>query len=380
MMDKYEAVHGRDISSFDLTSTHRMPTVSAAQALDELKTDPQRYLSTGIDALDRALTDGPGASQCPGGIQKGQMVEVWGPPGSGKTAFALQVATGALREGKINRTDNLVHFATPTLAHLISLLCKPTVASIPSDTSLVVVDALSGLVNHAFPKNLEPRQAAKGPGPSARRMQVLQFISSALQKLAATRDLVVLVLTQCATRMQAERGATLIPAINATAWEQGVATRLLLFRDWAFEGETVHDVHLVGIQKRDGKASAGTLGPLFAFDILSDGLIGRELDRDQHSLALTATPHVKRKLDQTDFEIADSEGEDYGWADEDDTELPGMPPQWQGSEDLLLGQAGEEDEHNGTDGRNSEAESPLRSSSPAPAEPGQEAGDGGDST
>ena len=55
------------------------------------------------------------------------------------------------------------------------------------------------------------------------------------------------------------------------------------------------------------------------------------------------SPHVKRKLNQTDFEVADSEGEDYGWEDEDESEMPNMPPQWQGSEDILLGQA-EDDE------------------------------------
>jgi hypothetical protein len=57
---------------------------------------------------------------------------------------------------------SLVHYSTPTLAHLIGLLCKPGASSVPSGTSLVVIDGLSGLVNHAFPKNLEPRQNPKG--------------------------------------------------------------------------------------------------------------------------------------------------------------------------------------------------------------------------
>ena len=46
----------------------------------------------------------------------------------------------------------------------------------------------------------------------------------------------------------------------------------------------------------------------------------------------------KRKLSRTDFEVPDSDGEDYGWADEDEDSLPAPPPQWQGSEDILLGQ------------------------------------------
>jgi len=61
-----------------------------------------------------------------------------------------------------NPMSNLVHYFTPTLAHLIGLLCKPGASSIPAGTSLLVIDGLSGLVNHAFPKNVEPRQASKG--------------------------------------------------------------------------------------------------------------------------------------------------------------------------------------------------------------------------
>lgn len=52
----------------------------------------------------------------------------------------------------------------------------------------------------------------------------------------------------------------------------------------------------------------------------------------------------KRKLSATDLEIPDSEGEDdedYGWAEEDEEDIPPMPPQWQGSEDILVPPEGE---------------------------------------
>ncbi|KAK7997056.1 hypothetical protein PG989_005096 [Apiospora arundinis] len=49
--------HGRDISSFDLPSTHRLPTVSAADALEDLRTDRSRYVSTGHGSLDHALVE-----------------------------------------------------------------------------------------------------------------------------------------------------------------------------------------------------------------------------------------------------------------------------------------------------------------------------------
>lgn len=69
--------------------------------------------------------------------------------------------------------------------------------------------------------------------------------------------------------MQFEHGATLIPAINAGTWEQGIATRLVLFRDWIMENNTVHDVHFVGIQKLNGKMTPGGLSQVFAFHVQS---------------------------------------------------------------------------------------------------------------
>lgn len=67
-----------------------------------------------------------------------------------------------------------------------------------------------------------------------------------------------------------------------------------------------------------------------------------DFDDTQQPGKRISTPGAKRKLGETDFEVADSEDEDYGWADDD--ELPPMPSQWQGSEDLLLTRQPESDE------------------------------------
>lgn len=66
--------------------------MSAAQALEEISTDPRRFISTGIRALDKALVsvqndDVDASSSGLGGFQRGQVAEIWGPPGSGKTAL-----------------------------------------------------------------------------------------------------------------------------------------------------------------------------------------------------------------------------------------------------------------------------------------------------
>lgn len=112
-----------------------------------------------------------------------------------------------------------------------------------------------------------------GPSPSSRRIQILQYIVGALQKLAATRDAAVVLLSQCATRMQAERGATLTPAVNANVWEQGVATRVALYRDWVWSDGCILGTRLATVQKVDGNVIAEALDNAVAFEIESVGCI-----------------------------------------------------------------------------------------------------------
>ncbi|ROV91691.1 hypothetical protein VMCG_09271 [Cytospora schulzeri] len=326
-MDYHER-HGHDASSFDLPSTHRLPTVSAAQALDELDGDASKHVSTSLPDLDRALTgnaSGLSSEQDEkGGIQKGQVTEIWGPPGVGKTALG------------------------------------PTQSSLPPDVGLIVIDSLSALVNHAFPRLPAPKSAvkgnSKGPSTSLKRLQVLQYVVGALQKLAATRDAAVVVLTQCATRMQAERRATLTSAINASVWEQGIATRVVLFRDWMWHDGHASGSRLAALQKVNGKVTSDALDTVYAFEIKSTGLIPASYDGIKPSVAFSSTPGPKRKLGEAGFEVPDSEDEDYGWQEEDTSLLPGMPPQWQGSEDVILGQHPETDDEGNVDDSELEAD------------------------
>lgn len=67
-----------------------MPTVQASQVFRELQDDSNSFIPTGIESLDDALAS-ESLSQLrdlghSGGIKKGQVTELWGPPGTGKTA------------------------------------------------------------------------------------------------------------------------------------------------------------------------------------------------------------------------------------------------------------------------------------------------------
>lgn len=110
-----------------------------------------------------------------------------------------------------------------------------------------------------------------GPGLSAKRLQTLQYLISALQKLAATRDCAIIVLSQCATKLQSDSGATLVPSINASVWEQGISTRLVLFRDWAWKDGEPSSICFAGIQKLEGRTGPEAIQSVAAFRIESVG-------------------------------------------------------------------------------------------------------------
>ena len=82
--------------SLALTFPDRLPTLSASQALQDLSSTPRRPISTGLASLDSVLQgrghDASSQDAIPGGISRGEVTEVYGPPGVGKTAIAYVMA------------------------------------------------------------------------------------------------------------------------------------------------------------------------------------------------------------------------------------------------------------------------------------------------
>ena len=85
-------MHKETVFLSKLNVEDRLPTFSASQALQNLNSTPRRPISTGLRRLDAGLQgrDFESSSQydLPGGISRGEVTEIYGPPGVGKTAFA----------------------------------------------------------------------------------------------------------------------------------------------------------------------------------------------------------------------------------------------------------------------------------------------------
>jgi len=68
----------------------RLPTVSASQALSQLKARGPRAISTGLPQLDALLVgcaNNHNGANMSGGLIRGKVTEIYGPPGAGKTTF-----------------------------------------------------------------------------------------------------------------------------------------------------------------------------------------------------------------------------------------------------------------------------------------------------
>ncbi|KAL9611557.1 MAG: hypothetical protein Q9167_003804 [Letrouitia subvulpina] len=362
--------------------SHRLPTVSASQALRNLTSAPKQVISTGLPSLDSALQGKDSGLSAQGdsggGLTCGHITEIFGPPGSGKTAFALQAATNAFRSGasviwidasfalvgprlidlltsiptpnntptqsvglsaKEDALKKLHHFTTPTLSHLFALLAYPSPSLPLHGTKLIVIDAVSSLFNLAFVKASEvadkgsdlSKKADATQWASNRRWTLMGDLISRLGKLAATKSLAILLTSQTTTRFKTDTGAILHPAITGTAWDSGIHCRIVLFQDWApsasnfrAEGDAIPSFRFAGLIK-NGSLSYEGLGQIVPFVIEKHclrevtNIVPRRISLQENIVPVAPS---KRKHG----EVADSESEkeeimldeDFGWADSDD--------------------------------------------------------------
>jgi len=97
---------------------------------------------------------------------------------------------------------------------------------------------------------------------------------SNIGKLAAMKNIAIVLTSQTTTRVRAEKGAILHPAISGTAWDTAINTRIVLFRDWLAPQEVdgssqearVQVARFAGVIKTAG-VSYGGMGKIVPFAI-----------------------------------------------------------------------------------------------------------------
>jgi len=239
--------------------------------------------------------------------------------------------------GAIGAVDGLHHFTAPTLPHLFALLIHPSDSFPPPKTSLLVIDNISALFSLAFPrsngKSDDKQTLAKKnrvtQWASGRRWAMMDKVISDLGKMAVTKNMAIVLINQVTTRIRDEAQAMLYPAIAGNAWDGGIATRIVLYRDWLAKalGTPIQSVdrsrlRFAGIVKAKNVTYKAT-GKLTTFRINDNGLEEESIDA---AVMNTCTPAIppSTSLKRRHGEIADSDSENgetasdhgFGWDDE----------------------------------------------------------------
>ncbi|KAF3480561.1 glutamyl-tRNA(Gln) amidotransferase subunit A [Arthroderma uncinatum] len=205
------------------------------------------------------------------GIQRGEVTEISGPRGTGKTSLAMTTAVNALERGEsvvwidtagplcatrlekmlstnntpTQRNDllrNLLHLQPTTLAHLMTLISFPVPGFPPANTGLIVVDSISCLFGSEFRSKLPIKlskaadlsraEKAKDGQESKLWWKLIGNLASNLNGLASRFDCAVIVVNEVVTRFRPGRKPMLHASISGYTWETNVATRILLYWHW----------------------------------------------------------------------------------------------------------------------------------------------------
>ena len=221
------------------------------------------------------------------------MTDIFGPPGVGKTTFGIQLAINALNvtgsgsrviwintgsslvqrrlhdvaaaydagdalqlpsspptAGDVNQSplDRLIYLQPQTLAHLLTLILHPTSSFPPPTTSLLIVDDLSNYITSHFPRSSRPHQGStpsnimadkQASRASSRRFNILSSLSSGLTRVASSRHIAVVLLSNVTVSIKNGERALLRSALSGQMWDTAIDTRIVLYRD--FPPELLND-------------------------------------------------------------------------------------------------------------------------------------------
>lgn len=235
------------------------------------------------------------------------------------------------------------YFTAPTLAHLLALFVHPPALFPPHNTSLVVVDSLATLVDNAYPRNPDDRMARvkteQSRWAAGRRFAIVNELISTFTRFSATHDIALLVMSQTITRIRGASRAVLVPAMSGMEWENGVSTRLVLFRDWVrsentsdkSEAARLRRARFVGLTKTNGitLAEEGGVGSVVAFTIEHSGLQSLNFSADNITAPAIPSTHArppKRPAAEIDEDAGEEPNSDelYGWIEDDEVAAEGL--------------------------------------------------------
>jgi hypothetical protein len=153
----------------------------------------------------------------------------------------------------------------------------------PSGIGLIVIDSLSTLIDDAYPRTADRgtsrNKTEHTKWAAGRKLAVINELISTLTRFAAMHDIVLLVACQTITRIRSGSRALLVPAISSAAWEKGISTRVVLFRDWVpgqgksvdVDAERLRKARFAGLVKVNGTtlAEEGGVGNVVPFVVES---------------------------------------------------------------------------------------------------------------
>lgn len=219
----------------------------------------QTCIPTGSSDLNMILG---GTSQ---GIPRKTVTVISGPPGTGKTAIALDLTAHTLTTGQravwlttndmalpVSRLTShalyedctlrlLTHIAISSLSQVLMLFKTPPYYMPPRHTGLVIVDDLSSLVSDAYTLSSSSSLTIKKGNYSNekkilemanRRARALRNVLRAMKSFAETYNVAVVVLGGVVAQHSFMKGTqVLVPALGDGDWNKFVAGNIVLYKD-----------------------------------------------------------------------------------------------------------------------------------------------------
>lgn len=275
-----------DYHNFSQTQSpaHRLPTLNGAEALINA-IEKQKPISTGLSNLDAALFRTEALSS-DGGIQRGCVTEIYGPPGCGKTHLAIQITANALSENessKVTWIDTSTQLSYSRLEqflnasrkgqndattvsttqdadstwydgrfrqlyidsfpHLLAFILHPPDEVLSKETNLLIIDDFSDVVAAGLPQS--DKTAGGGNSNSLsrddvlarsvlnRRAAMLGATSSVLARLAASANLAIVVVSKASTNRRFDQNSAVLKSmLNNQQWNDNVSNRIVIYRDF----------------------------------------------------------------------------------------------------------------------------------------------------